>query len=231
MELQDLLRTKGFSHFEERTSHAFRIDQNSDSGASVALQNVLQWIIADKERKVSLRIDDESLTILFGNYTNFEEAKPLYEEVLGAIEKTIAGMIYKELQLRYINCILMKDSVPNDWVTPAVLGMPNFQGLHRMASISETNYETSAGSRLTVRCSSMASGLTLPPDLLPFEMETALPLQSPKPFVLLENLHAKKSNEAAFSAQSCLKEFGEMRADIHTTFRKTVTLQALEKWK
>ena len=232
VELHEDLRMKNLWEFDERTTNAIHIDPNAEAGANISYSKRHQWVITDRQRKISLRIDSESIAIVFANYTKFKKAKPFYQEVLRAVEKTIKGIACKELQLRYVNHIPQeKGTGPEKWVKPAVLGMPNFQGLQRMASVSETSYQTNAGGRLVVRCSSMPNGLTLPPDLLPFEMKPELPLQSSIPFVLLENLHAKKADQSAFSADACLKEFGEMRSDIHQAFRETSTPEALKIWK
>ena len=232
VDLHESLRMKNLWEFDERKSNGIHINPNAEAGPNITYGEEALWVITDRERKISLRVDSESITILFGNYNKFEQAEPLYVEVLQAIEQTIKGIVCKELQLRYINHIAQENGTgPDKWVKPAVLGMPNFEGLQRMASVSETSYRSTLGGRLVVRCSSMPNGLTLPPDLLPFEMESKLPLQSPTPFVLLENLHAKQAGQSAFSATACLEEFSEMRSDIHRAFQETATPQALEIWK
>lgn len=233
-DLQEALRLQGYLHFSEQKTNALRIDQNAQAGTNFSFSEVPQWNITDRERKITLRLDSESLTIIFGNYTKFSLAQPDYQQILETVEKTVKGIAITELQLRYINHIPLAQedgAGPDKWVKPVVLGMPNLGELHRAASVSETSYQTPEGGRLIVRCSSLAHGLTLPPDLLPLDIEMNHPLQSQTPFVLLENVHARKAQESKFSAESCLKEFCEMRTYIHTAFQETVTPEALKIWK
>ncbi len=230
--LQDELRQQGFLHFEERLTHAIHIDQKAEVGTNVSFKEVKQWVIADQKRNVSIRLDDSSISILFGDYTSFSDALPFYENLLQAIEKNIVGITYNQLQLRYINHINLSEGMaPDQWVQPSVLGLPNLPDLQRSASVSETSYQTTSGGHLVVRCSAMPSGITMPPDLLPLEIKTRHPLQSSTPFILLENLHAIKLPDERFTAETCLKQFKEMRADIHKAFKQTTTQNAQESWK
>lgn len=231
-ELQEDLRLKGYSHFEIRKTKGVYIQQNAEGGTKVDVSEVPQWIIANRDSKVSLRVDGKGISILFGRYTKFQEARPQYEELLRAIEEQVKGIVCQEFQLRYINYIALGEAIgPDERVRPGLLGLPNVDGLRRRASVSETSYQAESGGALIVRCSAMPQGLALPPDLLPLEVEPDLPLQSKQPFILLENLRSKKAVKPEFSAHCCLSEFELMRAEIHTAFQKTVTEEALAKWK
>ena len=231
-ELQDDLRLKGFVNLEERRSNAFHIDHLAEANPKVSFSEELQWCIVNPKKKVSVRIDKQSMIILFAEYTNFSDAQPLYEEILVAVEKHIKGISCQELQLRYVNHMPVGEGEGADkWVKTSVLGMPHLEGLQRLASVSETSYQTATGSQLILRCTALPRGLTLPHDLLPLEVEPRLPIESATPFVLLENLHAKKCDEDVFSAVHILEEFRNMRDDVHLAFQQTVTPEALEQWK
>ena len=230
--LQDELRLKGFRYLEERQANTIQIGHNAQAGANVSFKEVKQWVVADQTRNISIRIDENSFSILFGKYTSFNDARELYQTLLTSIEKNMKGIFYNQLKLRYINHIShsVKEG-PNKLVQPCVLGLPNLNELKRLASVSETSYQTSSGGHLVVRCSSMPNGLTMPRDLLPLEFNTELPSHSKTPFILLENLHAINFKEKEFSAKTCLEEFEGMRADIHQAFKQTTTEEAKKLWE
>lgn len=231
-DLQEALRLCGYPLFEPRKTNALRIDNQAQAGMNVSFKEVPQWIFANIDKTVSIRIDGESLTILFTDYLDFSGAQAHYDEILGAVENSVPSITSIENHLRYINHIPIKEgSSPDQWVGISMLGMPNLGEIRRQASVSETSFQTPEGGRLVVRCSALPNGLTMPPDLLPLDMALKHTLHCEQPFLMLENLHIQKAKKTQFSAKTCLSELSALRPFISKVFQETVTKEALTIWK
>ncbi len=232
-ELQEALRLAGYPHFEEQRTKVWQIDDRAEAGMNVSFQEISRWDFANLEKTVTIRVDRESLTLLFTDYDHFSNAEPHYRTILKKVEEKIPSLLPQLVQLRYIACIpLPEGASPTDWVTPSVLGMPNLDRLQRLGSVSETSFLTPEGGQFVTRCMSLGpQGLTLPADLLPLNAKLKHPLQSETPFLLLENLHQRQAEVATFAAESCLTQLSSLRAQNAEVFQATVTPQALESWK
>ena len=200
---------------------------------NVEMHEFARWDFANVERTVTIRVDAESVTLLFTAYDHFRSAEPHYRAIFGMVEKSIPALLPQMGQLRYIGFIpLAEGSVPTDWVIPSLLGMPNVGGLQRQGSFSETSFQTPEGGVLVTRCMSLGAGHpSLPPDLLPLGAKLRYPFPSPEPFVLLENLHQRPLEIAQFTAEACLAALSALRPSNSEVFRASVQPQALEKWK
>lgn len=232
--LQELLRLDGYPLVQDPIkTKAWRIDDRAEGGMNVAFQEFSRWDFSNVARTVTIRADRESLTILFTDYDHFENAKAHYQKILEKVEKAIPALLPQLVQLRYVAYIPFKEgSTPLDWVTPSVLGMPNLGELNRQGSISETNFISPEGGQLVVRCTSLGpKGLALPPDLLPLNAKLKFSAHSEESFILLENLHQRKAEDTAFTAESCLNQLSALRQHNSEAFRATVTKKALELWK
>lgn len=232
-DLQEALRLEGYPHFEEQKSKAWQIADHAEAGMNVSFQEQSRWDFSNLKRTITLRVDRESLMLLFTDYDHFANAESQYRAILGMVEKTIPALIPQVLQLRYISYIPYDEgSSPTDWVLPSVLGMPNIGPLQRQNSLSETCFLTPEGGPFVVRCMSFGPNhLTLPPDLLPLNVRLKYPLQSKTSFLMLENVHQQKAVATAFTAEACLAELAALRLYNAEVFQKTVTPQALEAWK
>lgn len=233
-DLQEALRLHGYPlSLDPVKTKTWRINDQTKEGMNVAFLEFSRWDFSNVERTVTIRVDRESVTLLFTEYDHFENAEPHYRNILTMIEKNIPALLPQLVQLRYIAFIPLEGgSGPLDWITPSVIGMPNLGDLKRQGSISETSFLSPEGGQLVVRCMARGpKGLTLPPDLLPLEARLKYPLHSEAPFLLLENLHQKKADETAFTAESCLSQLSALREHNTDIFRATVTPKALELWK
>lgn len=232
--LQEALRLDGYPLARDRTeSKALRIDAQAGAGVKIGFLEISRWEFSNLDQTVTIRVDRESLTLLFTDYDHFANAEPHYRKILGIVESTIQGLIPQVLQLRYIGHIPYDQGAsPTDWVVPSVLGMPNVGSLSRLGSVSETTFQTPEGGQLVMRCMSLGTGnLTLPVDLLPLNAKLKHPLQSGTPFILLENVHQRKAEAAAFTAASCLAGLSALRRHNAEVFQASVTPEALETWK
>lgn len=232
-DLQEALRLAGYPHFEEQNTKAWQIADHAQAGMNVSFQEQSRWDFSNLPRTLTVRVDRESLTLLFTDYDHFANAEPQYRSVLGIVEKVIPALSPQLMQLRYISYIPYDDnSSPTDWVVPSVLGMPNIGPLKRYGSLSETSFLTPEGGPFVVRCMSFGPNhLTLPPDLLPLNVQLKYPLQSKTSFLMLENVHQQKAVAPAFTAETCLAELAALRPYNVEVFQKTVTPKALEAWK
>lgn len=230
--VQEALRIKGYPHFESSETRTLRIDDHAQAGTNVTFESQPHWDFLNLERTISVRLDQESLTLFFAEYHHFSEAQPIYSAILEMIAEVIPSLMFVGIQLRYINHIPL-DVGENaaDWVIPSVLGMPVVGGLIRLGSISETSFQTPEGGNLIVRCAALANGLTLPPDILPLNVELKHSLQCDTPFVMLENVHVRRMKAVPFSAENCLDQLSELRGHIAEIFKATVTPKAQESWK
>jgi uncharacterized protein (TIGR04255 family) len=185
------------------------------------------------ERTVTIRLDRESLTVLFTDYDHFAHAEPHYRDIFALVEMGIPALLPQLIQLRYVGYIpCAPPSDPKEWVLPSVLGMPNLGELKRQGSISETSFQTPEGGHLVTRCMSLGAGSpTLPPDLLPLNATLKYPFPATCPFLLLENLHQRPAEQGPFSAESCLSQLSALRHHNAKVFQATVTPKALEEWK
>jgi len=232
-DLQEAFRLGGYPHFHEQKTKAWQIDDRAEAGMNVAYEEIPRWEFSNLERTVTIRVDRESVALLFTAYDHFLNAEPHYREILGMVEKSITGLLPQMVQLRYIGYIpLMGDASPTDWVAPSVLGMPNLGDLKRQGSISETSFQTPEGGQLVTRCMSLGIGSpTLPPDLLPLNAPLKYPFPGNCPFLLLENLHQRPAEQVPFSSESCLSQLSALRYHNARVFQATVTPKALETWK
>lgn len=232
--LQEELRLNGYPLAEDPVkTKSWRIEDRAEAGMNVELHEFSRWDFANVDRTVTIRVDRESVTLLFTAYDHFKNAEAHYREILGMVERSIPALLPRMCQLRYIGYIpLTGGTVPTDWVMPSLLGMPNVGGLQRQGSISETRFQTPEGGVLVTRCMSLGAGHpSLPPDLLPLGAKFRYPFPSPEPFVLLENLHQRPLELASFTAESCLAELSALRAANSEVFRASVQPKALESWK
>jgi len=232
--LQESLRLDGYPLAQDPLkTKAWRIDDRADSGMNVEFQVFARWDFSNMERTVTIRVDRESLTLLFTDYDHFKNAEPHYRNILAKVEQSIPALLPQLVQLRYMAYISLADgSGPAEWVVRSVLGMPNLEGLSRQGSISETNFLSVEDGQLVVRCTSLGpKGLTLPPDLLPLNAKLKYDLQSKSEFILLENLHQRKADETVFTAESCLAQLSALRRYNSEVFRATVTQKAIDSWK
>lgn len=232
-DLQEAFRLGGYPHFQEQKTKAWHIDDRAEAGMNVAYEEIPRWDFSNVERTVTIRVDRESVALLFTAYDHFRNAEPHYREILGMVEQSIPGLLPQMFQLRYIGYIPLEGSAsPTDWVIPSVLGMPNLGELKRGGSISETSFQTPEGGLLVTRCMSLGTGSpTLPPDLLPLKATLKYPFPATSPFLLLENLHQRPAEEVSFSVESCLTQFSALRHHNAKVFQAAVTPQALETWK
>jgi uncharacterized protein (TIGR04255 family) len=233
-DLQEALRLDGYPLARDPIkTKTWRINDQAEAGMNVAFQEFSRWDFSNVEKTVTIRVDRESVTLLFTDYDHFQNAKRHYLNILTMVENAIPALLPQLIQLRYIAYIPLESaSSPLDWVTPSVLGMPNLGELKRQESISETSFLSPEGGQLVVRCMARSpKGLTLPPDLLPLEAKLKYPLHSETPFLLLENLHQRKADETAFTAESCLTQLSALRNHNTGVFQATVTQKALELWK
>jgi uncharacterized protein (TIGR04255 family) len=232
-DLQEALRLEGYPHFEEQKTKAWHIADLAEAGMNVSCQDQSRWDFSNLNRAVTLRVDRESLTLLFTDYDHFANAEPQYQAILSMVEKTIPALTPQVMQLRYISYIPYDEtSSPTDWVVSSVLGVPNIGPLQRESSFSETRFLTPEGGRFVVRCMSFGPNhLTLPPDLLPLNVQLKYPLQSKTAFLMLENVHQQKAVAPVFTAETCLAELAALRPYNIEVFQKTVTPKALEVWK
>lgn len=232
-DLQEAFRLGGYPHFQEQKTKAWHIDDRAEAGMNVAYEEIPRWDFSNVERTVTIRVDRESVALLFTAYDHYRNAEPHYQKILGMVEKTIPGLLPQMVQLRYIACILLEgEASPTDWVIPSVLGMPNLVELKRAGSIAETSFQTPEGGQLVTRCMSLgAKSPTLPPDLLPLNAPLRYPFPGECPFLLLENLHQQPAEQAPFNAETCLTQISALRHHNAKVFRASVTQQALELWK
>jgi uncharacterized protein (TIGR04255 family) len=232
-DLNEALRKGGYPHFQKQNTKKWQIQDSTDKGMNVSCSDIPRWCFGNLDKTIIIRVDQESVTLLFTDYVHFENAEPHFRDILEIIEHTIPALQPLIVQLRYISYIPVEESSdPTDWVKPSVLGTPNLEGLTRLGSISETNFLSSDGGQLVARCiSRVANDLTLPPDLLPLDAKLKYPLKSIVPFLLLENLHQRKADPVAFSAESCLKQLSALRKQNTEVFRAIGTPKALESWK
>ena len=233
-DLQESLRLDGYPFAQDPvTTKNWRIEALADAGMNVTFQESPRWDFSNVERTVTIRVDRESVTLLFTAYDHFRNAEPHYRAILGMVEKSIPALLPQMVQLRYIGYIPLEgDTAPTDWVAPSVLGMPNLGELARQGSISETSFQSPEGGQLVTRCMSLGSGSPpLPPDLLPLNAWLKYPFRSTCPFLLLENLHQRPAGQAPFSAESCLLQLSALRHYNAIVFQSTVTRKALEIWK
>jgi uncharacterized protein (TIGR04255 family) len=232
--LQESLRLNGFPLAQDPVvTKNWRIEDRADAGMHVAFQEFSRWDFSNMERTITIRLDQESLTLLFTDYDHFAHAEPHYRSIFSMVEKAIPALLPQLIQLRYVGHIPCDPpSGPQDWVLPSVLGMPNLGELKRQGSISETRFQTPEGGQLVTRCMSLSpKNLTLPPDLLPLNAMLRYDFQSKVPFLLLENVHQQPADPVAFSAESCLAQLSGLRRHNSEVFQATVTPQALETWK
>lgn len=232
-ELQEAFRLSGYPHFHEQKTKAWHIDDRAEAGMNVAYEEIPRWDFSNAERTVTIRVDRESVTLLFTAYDHFRNAAPHYRQILGMVEKSITGLLPQMVQLRYIGYIpIVENTSSTDWVVPSVLGMPNLGELKRKGSISETSFQTPEAGHLVTRCMSLNAGSpTLPPDLLPLHASLKYPFPGTGPFLLLENLHQRPAIQEPFSAESCLSQLSDLRRYNAEVFQATVTQKALESWK
>ena len=232
--LQEALRLNGFPlAYDPVVTKNWRIEDTAVDGMSIDFQEFKRWDFSNIEKNVIIRLDRESVTLLFTDYDHFSHAEPQYRAIFSMVEATIPALLPQWFQLRYIGYIpCATDADPAEWVTPSVLGLPNLGVLHRISSISETSFETPEGGRLVTRCMSLGPDqFTLPPDLLPLKAMLRYPLQSKEPFLLLENVHQRQAAQEAFSAESCLAQLSDLRSHNALVFKSTTTSKALETWK
>lgn len=233
-ELQESLRLNGYPLAQDPvTTKNWRIEDLGGAGMNVAFQEFSRWDFSNAERTVTLRLDQESLTLLFTDYDHFAHAEPHYRSIFSMVGKAIPALLPQFVQLRYIGYIPVEPpSDPREWVLPSVLGMPNLGELKRQGSISETTFQTPEGGQLVTRCMSLGpKNLALPPDLLPLNARLKPGLQSELPFLLLENVHQRPAEQVPFSAESCLAQLSDLRRHNAAVFQATVTPEALERWK
>jgi uncharacterized protein (TIGR04255 family) len=232
--LQESLRLNGYPLAQDPvTTKNWRIEARADAGMNVTFQESPRWDFSNVEKTVTIRLDRESLTLLFTDYDHFRNAEPHYRQILGMVEKSIPSLLPQMVQLRYIGYIPLEATTsPTDWVVASVLGMPNLGELNRQGSISETSFQTPEGGQLVTRCMSLGAGSpTLPPDLLPLGASLKYPFPGNCPFLLLENLHQRPAEPAPFSAESCLLQLSALRHHNAQVFQATVTRNALDIWK
>jgi uncharacterized protein (TIGR04255 family) len=232
-DLQEAFRLSGYPHFQEQKTQAWHIDNRAEAGMNVTYEEIPRWDFSNVERTVTIRVDRESVNLLFTAYDHFRNAEPHYREILGMVESSITGLLPQMVQLRYIGYIPLEEGAsPTHWVSPSVLGMPNLGELKRQGSISETSFQTPEGGQLVTRCMSLGAGSpTLPPDLLPLNASLKYPFPGNCPFLLLENLHQQPAEQTRFSAESCLSQLSALRHHNAEVFQATVTPKALETWK
>lgn len=232
-DLQEAFRLSGYPHFQEQKTQAWHIDNRAEAGMNVTYEEIPRWDFSNVERTVTIRVDRESVNLLFTAYDHFRNAEPHYREILGMVEKSITGLLPQMVQLRYIGYIPLEESAsPTHWVSPSVLGMPNLGELKRQGSISETSFQTPEGGLLVTRCMSLGTGSpTLPPDLLPLNAKLKYPFPANSPFLLLENLHQRPADQAPFGAESCLSQLSALRHHNARVFQATVNPEALKTWK
>lgn len=232
--LQESLRLNGYPLAGDPVATKnWRLEDRGEAGVNVAFQEFSRWDFSNVERTVTLRLDQESLTLLFTDYDHYAHAEPHYRSLLAMVEKAIPALLPQVVQLRYIGYLPVEPpSDPTKWVLPSVLGMPNLGELKRQGSISETTFQTPGNGRLVTRCMSMGpKNLTFPPDLLPLNAKLKYPLQSEHAFLLLENVHQRPADQVPFSADSCLAQLSGLRPHNAEVFQATVTPEALQTWK
>jgi uncharacterized protein (TIGR04255 family) len=232
--LQEELRLNGYPMADDPVkTKTWRIEDRAEAGMKVDMHEFFRWDFANVERTVTIRVEPESVTLLFTAYDHYRNAEPHYLRILGMVERSIPALLPRMCQLRYIGYIPLTDgSVPTDWVIPSLLGMPNVGELKRQGSISETSFQTPDGGQLVTRCMSLGAGHpSLPPDLLPLGAKLRYPFPSPVPFVLLENLHQRGVEMATFTAEACVACLSALRPSNSEIFRASVQPQALDTWK
>jgi uncharacterized protein (TIGR04255 family) len=232
--LQESLRLNGYPLAQDPvTTKNWRIEDRAEAGMNVAFQEFSRWDFSNVERTVTIRVDRESVTLLFTGYDHFRNAEPHYRSIFAMVEKAIPALLPQLVQLRYIGYIPVEPpSDPKEWVLASVLGVPNLGDLKRQGSISETTFQTPEGGQLVTRCMSLGpKNLALPPDLLPLNARLRYDLRSKLPFLLLENVHQRPAEQVPFSAESCLAQLSDLRRHNAAVFQATVTREAIETWK
>ena len=232
--IQEKLRLLGFHEYGEVckiTQYKLDIEAKGEKTAVNMLQRDYRSIY-NSERSIALRIEEDSISVYFADYTNFAAAEDTYKKLLGAVEECIQGLFCKGFQLRYVNHIPLEGTEsPAEWVIPAMLGLPNIGEMNRVNSVSETLLTTSAGGQLAVRCAGLSQGRTVSPDLLPLDIKLKSGLQCNTPFIILDLLHNQNIETETFTAQQCVESFSSLRLNLNEAFCSTVTPQALKSWQ
>jgi len=228
--LQEKLRLIDFPHYQEGKIETLHVGSDSNAGMGISIEHHTQWSFSNVEKTLSLHVDQNSLSFIFGDYTDFATAESTYKSVLEAVEACIPKILCVAFQLRYINHIPIQGD-PSEWVSSSVLGLPNIGEMQRVASVSETSLATSENSKLVVRCSVLPAGPTLPPDLQPITIKLKHQLQCDSPFITLECVHLKNIEPHQLSQSWCLKQISSLRPNLREAFLHTVTPTALEQWQ
>ena len=229
--LQEEFRLRGYPLFASESAKAWRIQPIPHSEPSISCQELTRWSFANGQNTVIARVDQESITLFFGDYRHFSDARSHYQEVFEVIEKVVPALQVVGWQLRYINHIPLEEGESAaHWVQPLILGLPNLDGLTREGSISETGFQTESGGNLVVRCASLANGLSLPADLLPLDLTIKHSLHCKYSFVMLELVHSNTTETSPFAAADCLEKISSLRPQIVGIFRGIVTPEALNTW-
>ena len=102
---------------------------------NVGFQEFSRWDFANVDGTVTIRVDGESVTLLFTDYDRFENAEPHYRKILAMVENAIPALLPQMVRLCYVaNIPLTQDSPPTDWVVQSVLGVVNLGDLSRQGA-------------------------------------------------------------------------------------------------
>ncbi len=190
------------------------------------------WVIANSEHTVLLTLGPNYMNISLADYSRFSKAKQHYENILSAIEKVIPELEPTNLHLRFIDHIPLKGYYnAADLITPSLLGLHDFDQFKRNVSVSETGMITAEGNHLIVRCSCVASGNKLPPDLVSLPLKWKSALVSETPFIILDSIHSKELDGSHINASELLKSLEGLKENLNTLFFNVTTPKAQESWK
>jgi uncharacterized protein (TIGR04255 family) len=222
----------GFPIPDSVKMNAIKFGPVGDAGPRVSWFETTKWDFKDQARTTLIRLDDDGVAIHFADYRTFDTKNKILQNILQVINEALPSVIVKEYVLRYINHIPIQENENlTEWVNPAILGLPDQPDLEleSLGSVTESIFQSGPDGRLLVRCSTMAGGLTLPPDLFPLDLNLSISLESNCPFIRLENVHLLQVTES-FQSTLALERISSLRASISLLFTALTTPTAHKKW-
>lgn len=229
--LQERLRRSGFPDFQEENQVGITIRRLDDPQPDLLQERQKLWIFTNTEKTEGYILLSNALVFHTTAYNTFEDflQKTLFG--LKLVNEIVELAFVERIGLRYLDAVVpTENETLEQYLNPSLLGLAVIENGELSHSFTETVTSTEGGT-LVARALISENGLALPADLSPLRLNL-------KPrFAEVHGRHAVldtdyfvAKRQRTFDVAAVQNQLLASHEITSETFKRSVTVYALERW-
>lgn len=230
--IQDVLRRKGLPEFRQEDVDEVTWNVTPGAPPAVDVRKFKRWEFGDRAQKWLVSLTSDTLAVATSAYDRYDTTFSDHIELcVDTVRQHAEPDITTRLGLRYVDLIRPESNLGfADYLTDRLLGLePEAVGMSAALPYSQLRGKTEIGAMM-IRCVFFEDGQILPPDLRGTNLALSVRVP-PGEVVAILDLDHLRSVEVPFDTSVTLEALGELHDALDHAFRRSVTLEAIERWK